>query len=70
MNVQEKALLKDKIKEVLLEHKGVLPDRVKAKDYIDLYDPSFSPTLDFLIEGLEELFEIKLKDKGIVRWDD
>ncbi len=70
MNVKEKVLLKEKVKEVLWEYKGNMKDRIYAKDYIDLYDPSFSPTLDILIEGLEELFEIKLKDKGPVRWED
>lgn len=70
MNVQEKGLFKEKVREVLLDHKGLLPDRVKAADYIDLYEPIFSPTLDILVESLDELFEMKLKDKGLVRWEE
>ncbi len=70
MNVNEKALLKDKVREILWEHKGLRVDKVRANDYIDLYDTSFSPILDILVEGLDEIFEIKLKDKSLVRWKD
>ena len=70
MNVKEKELLKEKVKEVLWEHKGLQSDKVRAKDYIDLYESSLNPTLDILVRELSDIFEIKSKDEGLMRFED
>ncbi len=70
MNVKEKEILKERVKEILWKYKGNQKDRVFAEDYIDLYKDTFNPILDILIEGLDEVFDIRLKDKGTIRWED
>jgi len=69
MNEQEKESLKKLIIKAMMDYKGPLIDRVKAANYVNI-DAAGPTVAEEVIRRLEERFEVKAKDKGVVRWED
>jgi len=53
----------------MMDYKGALIDRVKATNYVNI-DAAGETVAEEVLRRLDERFEVKAKDKGVVRWEE
>jgi len=69
MNQEEKNKVRQLILKRLMDFRGTQKDRVNAINYVNV-DTVGESIAGAILQGLELEFDIKLKNRGQVRWDE
>ena len=61
--------LEEMIVKVMMKYRGLMPNRYKASNYIDI-DQAGPAVAQEIIEELRKKFELRVKESGVVQWNE
>ena len=67
MTQEEREEIKQLIVNTMMDYRGLMKDRVKAKHYLDI-DDAGEAVAEAVVNKLEQEFELKPKKSTSVRW--